>query len=189
MPNEQGMTSTPRKRGVESLPLPLPVRCRSLAPLPPLPPSHSAPSRSRPGYEARSRCADRGLKDRIFRRRTKTTQRSNSKRVVVEHTFAPASVIAVCNMRTSALNSSVMCYVYIHSSIIGVPYSTECHLPRWSKGGARPPLTPTYKSWFGSGQRLKRLEHRSTPVRARGRAHEAPPPCELRISLSFVVRE
>jgi hypothetical protein len=43
------------------------------------------------GYESRSNCTvcDRAsLKDRIFRRRTKTTRRENAKRVVVEHTFA-----------------------------------------------------------------------------------------------------
>ena len=29
-----------------------------------------------------------GLKDRIFRRKTKTVRRTNAKRIVVEHTFA-----------------------------------------------------------------------------------------------------
>jgi IS5 family transposase len=43
------------------------------------------------GYDSRAnreRCADRNMKDRIFRRRTKTTRKSNAKRVVVEHVFA-----------------------------------------------------------------------------------------------------
>jgi IS5 family transposase len=43
------------------------------------------------GYDSRAnreRCADRNMKDRIFRRRTKTTRKSNAKRVIVEHVFA-----------------------------------------------------------------------------------------------------
>jgi len=43
------------------------------------------------GYDSRAnrqRCADRNVKDRIFRRKTKTTRKSNAKRVVVEHVFA-----------------------------------------------------------------------------------------------------
>lgn len=43
------------------------------------------------GYDSRAnrqRCADRNVKDRIFRRKTKTTRMSNAKRVVVEHVFA-----------------------------------------------------------------------------------------------------
>ena len=43
------------------------------------------------GYDSRAnrkRCTERGLKDRIFRRRTKTTRRANGKRAVVEHVFA-----------------------------------------------------------------------------------------------------
>ena len=42
------------------------------------------------GYDSRKNrqiCDDSGLKDRIFRRRTKTTRRTNAKRVVVEHSF------------------------------------------------------------------------------------------------------
>ena len=43
------------------------------------------------GYDSRgnrSVCTKHGVTDRIFRRRCKTTRRTNAKRVVVEHTFA-----------------------------------------------------------------------------------------------------
>lgn len=43
------------------------------------------------GYDSRNNrrlCTSFGLKDRIFRRRTKTTKRANAKRVVVENTFS-----------------------------------------------------------------------------------------------------
>ena len=43
------------------------------------------------GYDSRRNrkiCTDAGLRDRIFRRRTKSTRRANARRVVVEHTFA-----------------------------------------------------------------------------------------------------
>lgn len=43
------------------------------------------------GYDSRRNrtiCRDSGLKDRIFRRKTKTVRRTNAKRIVVEHTFA-----------------------------------------------------------------------------------------------------
>lgn len=43
------------------------------------------------GYDSRknrSLCASHGLKDRVFRRRTKSTRRTNKKRIVVEHSFA-----------------------------------------------------------------------------------------------------
>jgi len=43
------------------------------------------------GYDSRRNrrvCADAGLQDRIFRRKTKSTRRANVRRVVVEHTFA-----------------------------------------------------------------------------------------------------
>jgi IS5 family transposase len=43
------------------------------------------------GYDSKTNrqiCANAGLRDRIFRRRTKTTRKENAKRVVVEHTFA-----------------------------------------------------------------------------------------------------
>lgn len=43
------------------------------------------------GYDSRrnrSLCRDYGVKDRIFRRKTKTVRRTNAKRIVVEHTFA-----------------------------------------------------------------------------------------------------
>ena len=43
------------------------------------------------GYDSRKNretCERHGLKERIFRRRCKTTRRTNAKRVVVEHTFA-----------------------------------------------------------------------------------------------------
>jgi hypothetical protein len=43
------------------------------------------------GYDSRanrSRCEERKVKDRIFRKKTSTTRRSNAKRVVVEHAFA-----------------------------------------------------------------------------------------------------
>jgi transposase len=43
------------------------------------------------GYDSRRNrniCSDHGLQDRIFRRRCKTTRRTNAKRIVVEHTFA-----------------------------------------------------------------------------------------------------
>jgi transposase len=43
------------------------------------------------GYDSRANrkhCTDHGLRDRIFRRRTETTRRTNAKRVVVEHVFA-----------------------------------------------------------------------------------------------------
>lgn len=43
------------------------------------------------GYDSRAnrtRCEERKVRDRIFRRRTKTTRKSNAKRVVVEHVFA-----------------------------------------------------------------------------------------------------
>ena len=43
------------------------------------------------GYDSRHNrqiCRDAGLRDRIFRRRTKTVRRTNAKRIVVEHTFA-----------------------------------------------------------------------------------------------------
>ena len=43
------------------------------------------------GYDSRknrSICKENGLKDRIFRRKTKTVRRTNAKRIVVEHTFA-----------------------------------------------------------------------------------------------------
>lgn len=43
------------------------------------------------GYDSRhnrSVCAEHGLQDRIFRRKTKTTRRTNAKRIVVEHSFA-----------------------------------------------------------------------------------------------------
>ena len=43
------------------------------------------------GYDSRRNrniCNDFGLLDRIFRKRTRTTRRSNAKRVVVEHTFS-----------------------------------------------------------------------------------------------------
>ena len=43
------------------------------------------------GYDSRNNrrlCTEHGLPDRIFRRRTKTTRRTNAKRIVVEHAFA-----------------------------------------------------------------------------------------------------
>ena len=43
------------------------------------------------GYDSRANrvvCQRFGLKDRIFRRRTKTVRRTNAKRIVVEHAFA-----------------------------------------------------------------------------------------------------
>jgi IS5 family transposase len=43
------------------------------------------------GYDSkrnRTLCSEHGLHDRIFRRRCKTTKRTNAKRIVVEHTFA-----------------------------------------------------------------------------------------------------
>ena len=43
------------------------------------------------GYDSRRNrrvCQDAGVKDRIFRRRQKTTRRTNARRIVVEHTFA-----------------------------------------------------------------------------------------------------
>ena len=43
------------------------------------------------GYPSRKNsgvCSEFGLKDRIFRRKTKTCRRTNAKRVIVEHTFA-----------------------------------------------------------------------------------------------------
>jgi len=43
------------------------------------------------GYDSRRNrglCAELHLADRIFRRRCKTTRRTNAKRIVVEHTFA-----------------------------------------------------------------------------------------------------
>ena len=43
------------------------------------------------GYDSRANrrlCETHHLRDRIFRRRTKTTRRTNARRVVVEHTFA-----------------------------------------------------------------------------------------------------
>ena len=43
------------------------------------------------GYDSRRNrtlCSDYGLKDRIFRRKTKTVRRTNARRIVVEHTFA-----------------------------------------------------------------------------------------------------
>lgn len=43
------------------------------------------------GYDSRKNretCERHGLKERIFRRRCKTTRRTNAKRIVVEHTFA-----------------------------------------------------------------------------------------------------
>jgi IS5 family transposase len=43
------------------------------------------------GYDSRNNrrvCGMHGVKDRIFRRRTKTTRRTNARRIVVEHTFA-----------------------------------------------------------------------------------------------------
>ena len=43
------------------------------------------------GYDSRRNrgiCRDNGLKERIFRRKTKTVRRTNAKRIVVEHTFA-----------------------------------------------------------------------------------------------------
>ena len=43
------------------------------------------------GYDSRNNrrvCAEAGLSDRIFRRRTKTGRRANARRVVVEHAFA-----------------------------------------------------------------------------------------------------
>lgn len=43
------------------------------------------------GYDSkrnRGVCRDKGLKERIFRRKTKTVRRTNAKRIVVEHTFA-----------------------------------------------------------------------------------------------------
>lgn len=43
------------------------------------------------GYDSRRNralCRDMNLKDRIFRRKTKTVRRTNTKRIVVEHTFA-----------------------------------------------------------------------------------------------------
>ena len=43
------------------------------------------------GYDSRNNrrvCDEHGVKERIFRRRCKTTRRTNAKRVVVEHTFA-----------------------------------------------------------------------------------------------------
>lgn len=43
------------------------------------------------GYDSkanRTRCEDRHVRDRVFRRKTKTTRKSNAKRVVVEHAFA-----------------------------------------------------------------------------------------------------
>ena len=43
------------------------------------------------GYDSRRNrhvCKCYGLKDRIFRRKTKTTRRTNAKRIVVEHAFA-----------------------------------------------------------------------------------------------------
>ena len=43
------------------------------------------------GYDSKKNrrvCREHNLKDRIFRRRTKTVKRTNAKRIVVEHTFA-----------------------------------------------------------------------------------------------------
>ena len=43
------------------------------------------------GYDSkynRSVCLKHGLQDRIFRRRTMTTRRTNAKRIIVEHSFA-----------------------------------------------------------------------------------------------------
>ena len=43
------------------------------------------------GYDSRRNrhvCHEHGLKERIFRRKTKTVRRTNAKRIVVEHTFA-----------------------------------------------------------------------------------------------------
>jgi transposase len=43
------------------------------------------------GYDSRHNrlvCAEYGLPDRIFRRKTKTTRRTNARRIVVEHSFA-----------------------------------------------------------------------------------------------------
>jgi len=43
------------------------------------------------GYDSRAnrqRCADQNVRDRIFRRKTKSTRKSNAKRVVVEPVFA-----------------------------------------------------------------------------------------------------
>ena len=43
------------------------------------------------GYDSRNNrrvCTEAGLADRIFRRRTKTTRRTNARRIVVEHAFA-----------------------------------------------------------------------------------------------------
>ena len=43
------------------------------------------------GYDSRNNrriCANAGLADRIFRRRTKTVRRTNARRIVVEHAFA-----------------------------------------------------------------------------------------------------
>ncbi len=43
------------------------------------------------GYDSKNNrriCHEYGLHDRIFRKRTKSTKRSNAKRICVEHTFA-----------------------------------------------------------------------------------------------------
>jgi IS5 family transposase len=59
------------------------------------------------GYDSRanrSLCTTHGVTDRIFRRRTKTTRRTNAKRIVVEHSFAWMK------------KSRRLLYMYVHSA-------------------------------------------------------------------------
>ena len=54
-------------------------------------PLESVPLYADRGYDSRRNralCEEHGLRDRIFRRRTKTVRRTNARRIVVEHAFA-----------------------------------------------------------------------------------------------------